>query len=202
MDNLYTLYNSCKSVPGIACLIISLLLASPGFAQQATGDTVITSSARESYIQNDTTFHSPKKAAIYSAVLPGLGQIYNRKYWKLPFVYAGFGTFGYFISFNDNRFKKFKQAYKDFPDYNLNYPYPLSLEQIDKAMYYYKRWRDLSILGTFGFYLFQIIDATVDAHLFNWEVGEDLSININPSFNLPPVNNGIHSFGLRACLSF
>jgi hypothetical protein len=151
--------------------------------------------------ENDTVYHDPRKASLY-ALVPGLGQIYNRKYWKLPIVYAGFGTLGYFINWNQVRFKEFKQAYKDFPDYNLDYPYPLSREQIERGMNYHRRYRDLSILGTFGFYILQIIDASVDAHLFDWNVGEDISLHWEPSFQTPGIYNGTNTFGLRACISF
>lgn len=183
-------------------LMILLFFSIPVFAQNIDNDSTVSEHLADKQEISDTVYHSPKKAAVYSAILPGLGQIYNRKYWKTPIVYAGFGTFIYFITFNNKGFKDFKQAYKDFPDYKLNYPYPLTLEQIDRGIIYYKRWRDLSILGTLGFYLLQIIDATVDAHLFNWEVGEDISFYIKPAEFDYPLRNGFNSFGLRACISF
>ena len=185
-----------------ACLALLLFWLIPCSAQQNGADTVRSDTPGIQPEVYDSSYHSPRKAAIYSAILPGLGQIYNHKYWKVPIVYAGFGTMIYFINFNNIRFKKFKQAYKDFPDYDLDYPYPLTLDQIDRAMLYYKRWRDLSILGTLGFHLFQIIDATVDAHLFNWEVGEDLSLKVSPSCFPPLTYNRLNSFGFSACLSF
>jgi hypothetical protein len=197
-----TLYYVNKKIYWKIIFPVILLFSFPCLAQQPLNDTTTTVTTDEAVELNDTAYHSPRKAAIYSAVLPGLGQIYNHKYWKVPIVYAGFGTLAYFIGFNNIRFQKFKQAYKDYPDYDLDYPYPLTLDQIDRAMLYYKRWRDLSILGTLGFHLFQIIDATVDAHLFNWEVGEDLSFNIKPSILSPPSGSGIYTYGLRACLSF
>jgi hypothetical protein len=163
-------------------------------------DTQVARSAQKE-TENDTTYHDPRKASLY-ALIPGLGQIYNRKYWKLPIVYAGFGTLGYFIGFNHVRFNEFKQAYKDFPDYKLDYPYPLTREQIERGMNYHRRYRDLSILGTFGFYIFQIIDANVDAHLFDWNVGEDISLHLEPSFQAPGIYTVGNTFGLRACISF
>ena len=202
MDNLFNLYYLLNKILWRISLAVLLFFSVPCFAQEPVVETSDTSSQQQTVTETDTTLHSPRKAAMYSAMLPGLGQIYNRKYWKLPIVYAGFGTLGYFIGFNNIRFREFKQAYKDFPDYKLDYPYPLTLEQIDRAMIYYKRWRDLSILGTLGFYLFQIIDATVDAHLINWEVGDDLSFNLEPALIFPPASNRINTLGLRACLSF
>ena len=202
MDNLFNLYYLPGKVLWRISLTVLLFFSIPCFAQQDTVETSETSPPEQADAESDTAYHSPRKAAIYSAMLPGLGQIYNRKYWKLPIVYAGFGTLGYFIGFNNTRFHDFKQAYKDFPDYKLDYPYPLTLETIDRAMIFYKRWRDLSILGTLGFYLFQIIDATVDAHLINWEVGDDLSFNLEPVLISPQAGNRMNTFGLRACLSF
>ena len=71
-------------------------------------------------IKKEVVVHSPRKATIYSAVLPGLGQIYNRKYWKLPIVYGGFVTLGYFINFNNKLYVKYKQAYSDILDTDPN----------------------------------------------------------------------------------
>jgi hypothetical protein len=158
----------------------------------------------ESY-KLDEDYQNPQKAAIFSAVLPGLGQIYNKKYYKVPIIYIGFGTLAYFINFNQKGYLEWKQAYKDYPDYDLNYDFPLTLEQIDRTKNSYKRYRDLSIIGTAGFYILQILDATVDAYLFDWDISDDLSLKIEPSmiqtpsYILTPASN---TFALRASLSF
>jgi hypothetical protein len=163
-----------------------------------------TAAVNEAY-KKDSAYQNPQKAALLSAILPGLGQVYNKKYWKVPIVYIGFGTFAFFIDYNRKNYLLFKQAHIDFPDYKLNYDFPLTLEQIDRAKDSFKRYRDLSIIGTAGFYILQIIDATVDAYLFDWDVTEDLSLKIEPSiiqspsqFSTPPIN----TFAVRACLSF
>jgi len=140
--------------------------------------------------------HSPRKATIYSAVLPGLGQIYNRKYWKVPIVYGGFVTLGYFINFNNERYTTYKQAYFDIID---NDPNTKSYEELEAYPYYLKqnrisqfkeslrlakdgsrRDRDLVVIGTAVFYALNIIDASVDAHFFNFDISEDLAINWVP----------------------
>lgn len=151
----------------------------------------------------DTLGRDPKKAALYSAILPGLGQIYNQKYWKLPIVYAGFGTFIYFIDRNSRYYNDLRQKLID-PDYELKYfEGDFTDDQLTRGKDLYKRWRDLSIIGTGAFYILQIIDATVDAYLFDWDVGEDISFRIEPAAT-PSINPAIpaNSFGISACLSF
>jgi hypothetical protein len=111
----------------------------------------------------------------------------------------------FFINYNQKGYNKWKQAYIDFPDYKLEYDFPLTLDQIDRTKNMFRRYRDLSIIGTAGFYFLQIIDATVDAYLFDWNVNEDISLKIEPSliqtpsqYMLPSTN----TFALRASLSF
>lgn len=140
--------------------------------------------------------HSPRKATIYSAVLPGLGQIYNRKYWKVPIVYGGFATLGYFINFNNEVYNTYRQAYSDIIDKDpytnsflyLNVNASLLLpenradytESLRRAKDNWRRNRDLVIIGTVVFYAVNIIDASVDAHFFNFDISDDLSINWAP----------------------
>ena len=140
--------------------------------------------------------HSPRKATIYSAILPGLGQIYNRKYWKVPIVYGGFATLGYFINFNNEVYTTYKRAYSDIIDGN---PYTNSFlelkvnpiffkaekinqltENLRRAKDGWRRNRDLVVIGTVVFYAVNIIDASVDAHFFSFDIGDDLTINWAP----------------------
>ncbi|MEN8118443.1 MAG: DUF5683 domain-containing protein [Bacteroidota bacterium] len=143
--------------------------------------------------------HSPKKAAIYSAILPGLGQAYNKKYWKIPLVYAGFAGIGYFIYWNNDNYQILKQAYSDLTDddpntdsyydleatqyFDLNNPtqYTNFKTGLAKQQDYYRRNRDLLIISIVGFYGLNIIDASVDAHLFNFDISEDLTMNWQPT---------------------
>lgn len=143
--------------------------------------------------------HSPKKAVLYSALLPGLGQAYNKKYWKIPIIYAGFGTIGYFIGWNNGFYGTYKQAYSDLTDgnddtrsyeeldayqyYDLDNPtdYDNFKTGLSKQSDYYRRNRDLLIIGIAGFYGLNIIDASVDAHLFDFDISEDLTMNWQPS---------------------
>jgi len=142
--------------------------------------------------------HSPRKATIYSAVLPGLGQAYNKKYWKIPIIYAGFGTIGYFIGWNNGFYKTYKLAYSDLTDDDLNTDSYLDLlppgynlddpttfnnfkSGLSKQSEYYRRNRDLLIISMIGFYGLNIIDASVDAHLFDFDISEDLTMNWQPA---------------------
>ena len=151
--------------------------------------------------QHAEEVHSPRKATIYSAVLPGLGQAYNKKYWKIPVIYAGFAAFGYFIYWNNDNYQIMKQAYSDFTDGD---PETNSYLDLDGAQYYdlgtepddtnfkqavlkqqdyYRRNRDLLVISIVGFYGLQIIDASVDAHFFDFDISEDLTLNWQPTMN-------------------
>jgi len=117
----------------------------------------------------------PSKAAFYSALLPGLGQAYNKKYWKIPLVYAAIGTSMYFYLDNHKKYHSYRDAYKKrllgLPD---EYEY-LDDSRLISAQRFYQRNKDLSLLFTIGFYVLNIIDANVDAHLMQFNVNEKLS---------------------------
>jgi hypothetical protein len=129
--------------------------------------------------------HSPKKATIYSAVLPGLGQIYNHKWWKVPILYAGFAGVGYAIGFNQKYYTDFRQALKDRIDDDPTtidpYLNKYSAANLDELQKYYRKNRDLSYIILGAVYVLNIIDANVDAHLFDFDVGNDLSLNVRPT---------------------
>ncbi len=128
-------------------------------------------------------FHSPRKATLMSTFCPGLGQIYNKKYWKVPVIYAGFGALAYSINYNQNKYKTYLNAYKDalngVPDAYTNlYANP---ENLNSLQHYFHRYRDLSVIGVLALYLLNVVDASVDAHLFSFDVSENLSLNIHPT---------------------
>ena len=146
--------------------------------------------------------HSPRKATIYSAVFPGLGQIYNEKYWKLPLIYGGFVALIYSINMNNNYYQKYKTAYSDIIDSD---PTTTSYEDLDiegswdftnaseveqftsrlsTAKESSLRYRNLCIIGTIALYAANILDASVDANFFNFDIGEDLTINWAPQSSL------------------
>jgi hypothetical protein len=171
--------------------LLLILFFATGFSAYSQESDVDTIKVKKPIVE-----HSPRRATIYSAVLPGLGQIYNRKYWKLPLVYGGFVTLGYFINFNNNLYTKYKSAYSDLLDSD---PTTKSYEKIDVYAYYLKqnklsqfqtnlklakdgsrRNRDLVVISTAVFYALNIIDASVDAHFFNFDINDDLTINWVP----------------------
>lgn len=148
------------------------------------GDTVIT--------RNDTSaagLHSAHKATLYSMILPGLGQAYNKKYWKIPIIYAGFGVFYYLIDYNNTEYQLWKDAYyhsvqdpdgledpvNEYEELYGDNPDFLR-DRKDDA----RRYRDLNYILAGVWYLLNVLDATVDAHLFSWNVDENLSLRVEP----------------------
>lgn len=129
---------------------------------------------------------SPAKAAFYSAVLPGLGQIYNKSYWKVPLVYAGFGIPIYFYIQNSKEYDRYMTAYKrrqqGYTDDEFFYG-GASADQprvnndgLRQGIQFYRRNKELSIIVTIGLYALNIIEANVDAHLKQFNVDEQLTI--------------------------
>ncbi len=151
--------------------------------------------------------HSAHKATIYSLVLPGLGQAYNKKYWKIPIIYAGFGALAYNIAINSAEEKKFTEAYRykisgdTMPidnEYVARYPDPNDLL---KGRDFYRRRVELSVIFTAALYLLNVVDAAVDAHFFDYDVSEDLSLNIQPVMIKTP-QQPYGTGGIRLCLNF
>jgi hypothetical protein len=134
----------------------------------------------------------PAKAAFYSAVLPGLGQAYNKKYWKIPIVYAAIGTGLYFYLDNNKLYKQYRNAYKrrlaGFTDDEFYGPGDtpfLSDEALIRAQRTLKRNKELSMLVTVGLYVLNIIEANVDAHLLQYNLDENLALKPFMDFNNP-----------------
>ncbi|MFQ3577205.1 MAG: DUF5683 domain-containing protein [Cytophagales bacterium] len=132
---------------------------------------------------------SPRKAALLSAVLPGAGQVYNKKYWKVPIVFLAIGGSIYSISYNNQMFKKFDNAFEVRSDTSRRAEWGLAenfpeYRNVDALLYeanYHRRWRDFSAILGVAFYLLNIVDAHVDAHLKDFDVSDKLAINIKPT---------------------
>jgi hypothetical protein len=165
---------------------------------------------------------NPTRAVIYSAIFPGLGQIYNRKYWKLPIVYGGFLGCVYAITWNGNQYSGYKNAYNDFTDNNdatnswQDYvPYSWrklegewDSQQINNFSRvlknqkdFHRRNRDLSYIVTVGLYLLCMVDAYVDAQLFDFDISPDLSLQLNPVI-FPQTTPTTRTLGLQCSLTF
>lgn len=138
---------------------------------------------------------APSKAAFYSAILPGLGQAYNKKYWKIPLAIGAIGTGVYFYTTNNKEYNRYRDAYKSrlagykndefYFDANGN---PLqqprvTTEALERGQQFYRRNKDLSLLITVGLYALNIIDANVDAHLMQYNIDENLTLAPHYHFN-------------------
>lgn len=127
---------------------------------------------------------SPKKATLLSAVLPGAGQIYNQKYWKLPIVYGGFATSIYFILDNRRNYREFRSAYLMDLDTNSGSSVyadrGISTDQLRAAADQRRLWMEWSYIATGIIYVLQVVDAAVDAHLYHFNISDDLTLRWRP----------------------
>ncbi len=176
-------------------LSLFLLLGNlPGALAQSNAVTVQSSTAHKKEKPKHPP-RDPKKASLM-AIVPGLGQIYNHKYWKLPIVYAGFGVIGYFAVTNTRYYRDFRDAYNyklAHPECTLDNPdcdYPLaqkySATTLQYIRDYYRRNMQLSYIIGGAWYLLQIIDANVDAHLSHWNISDNLSLDVSPVYRPVP----------------
>jgi len=141
---------------------------------------------------DETQVHSPQRAMLYSALVPGWGQIYNRKVWKAPLAWALIGTPVGFAVFNQQQYREFSDAYLAAVDNNPETVNPYegiySPEQLITLQTTYRRWRDLSIILAATAYALNILDAYVDGHLYYFDVSDDLSLALDPA--LIPMASG------------
>ena len=176
-----------------------------------TTDTLSTKDKHAKALKNglDTTGHKkifapdPNKAMWYGLICPGLGQIYNRKYWKLPIVYGGFVAFAYGISWNDCHYQMYKRYYRDIADDNPNTksyeelyskydPSVVTANRLKDMMDNLRRYRDLCIIGTVAFYAITVLDAFVDASLANFDISPYLSLHLAPTMVETNYNNTVN----------
>ena len=188
-------------------LLILLTLAWQGLLAQ---DTLILKDKPVETVMVQAKYHDPKKATLL-ALIPGAGQAYNHKYWKMPIVYAGFGATVYFAITNGSDYRLNRDAY----DYKMGINTHVSQEAIEEsAKYtednlitlrdYYRGNMELSWILTAAWYIIQVIDANVDAHFFYYDVGDDLTLQIEPQFNtINEFNLGYgNNIGLSLKLNF
>ena len=175
---------------------LTALLVCICFGMQAQDDEKVIDEDRVSVNDKNSSNEldplRPAKAAFFSAVLPGLGQAYNKKYWKIPIVYAAIGGGLYFYFDNNNVYKRYRNAYKrrlaGFTDDEFYGPGEtpfLSDEALIRAQRTLKRNKELSMLVTVGLYVLNIIEANVDAHLIQYNLDENLALKPFIDFNNP-----------------
>lgn len=172
----------------ITLCLLSVVLCVSGQKQSDTkeaGDTV-------KYVPDTVALKSyaarfdPRKALMYAAVLPGLGQVYNKKYWKLPLVYGGFIGFGYGISVYQEAYIKYKEDLFDVleaddPTKAVS-PDGLNQEQLRRQVDKMRRERDFFIILMAGMYILQMVDAHVDAHLKEFDLNPNLHVRLRPTW--------------------
>ncbi|RED19475.1 hypothetical protein BD847_3760 [Flavobacterium cutihirudinis] len=155
--------------------LLFFLIGTASIFAQAKSDAVLV--AKDTTKLEEIDPLTPAKAAFYSAILPGLGQAYNKKYWKIPLVYAGIGTSLYFYIDNNKKYHDYRDAYKRrLEGYNDDDYQYLDESRLIAGQKFYQRNRDLSALFVVGFYVLNIIDANVDAALIQFNVNERLSM--------------------------
>lgn len=161
----------------ISIVLFLIFLSNTSVLAQKTPQTTV---AKDTLKSVDIDPLTPAKAAFYSAVLPGLGQAYNKKYWKIPLVYGAIGTSLYFYIDSNKKYHQFRDAYKrrleGYTDDEYSY---LDNNRLIAGQKFYQRNRDLSSLFVVGFYVLNIIDANVDAALMQFNVDDKLSIKPN-----------------------
>jgi hypothetical protein len=143
---------------------------------------------------------NPRKATKLSALLPGAGQVYNGKAWKVPILYAGFMADIYFIGYNNRRYQVFREALFTFDEGEPNIFPSLNRDALVRNVDYWRRNRDLTILLLGVIYALNIIDANVDAHLSGFDISDELSLAIEPNMQQYAAHN--HSLGLSVKLKF
>jgi len=144
----------------------------------------------------------PKRAAHLSLAFPGLGQAYNKRFWKLPFVYAAYGGLIYSISFNTGEFRRFRDAFAlelEGEEHEFSASPTADATTLKQARDFHRKNLELSYIGLVIVHLLSATEAFVDAHLLNFDVSDDLSLELDPSFQYEPIFSG-PSLGLGIAL--
>lgn len=179
----------------ITCFLTTILLCTVHLYAQNEQDTIIpvtekipeadntTAQRKDSLvIQPAPSFMTPKKTAFFSAIVPGLGQIQNKHYWKVPVIYVGVGVTAYFLYDNITNYNLYRKLYAGFRNNNkdLINSTPYNESQVTQLKDYYRRNLDLTVLLSALGYALQIVDAVVYAHLKDFDISEDISFNARP----------------------
>ncbi|WP_405415920.1 DUF5683 domain-containing protein [Maribacter sp. Asnod1-A12] len=169
---------------------------------------VITDSISFKKLKREFDPLAPSKAAFYSAILPGMGQIYNKRYWKAPIAWGLVGGSAYMYAYNNNLYQRFRTAFKSrqagFTDDEFNGEGDLPLfddDDLETQQEQFQSDRDLWLVAAIGMYVLNIVDANVDAHLKQFNIDDDLSIDFEPYFDYNQVNNS-PNYGMALIIKF
>lgn len=166
----------------------------------------------ESYIEPPA--HSPQRAAMLSAVLPGLGQAYNKDYWKIPIIYAAGAVIVYFLLDYSEKYDLYYKAYSDYWDghdehdltdsyrdlYFWEMPHIDKVSSLKQLKDHSRRWRDLDYILLGGLYIVNIIEANVSAHFKTFDISDDLTYHIQPIIYKNP--DFLGAVGIKICIQF
>jgi hypothetical protein len=176
----------------IRIVIVILCFTSLGVSAQTdtlqtiTNDPLIVEKKDTISIKSYATRYDPRKALLYAAILPGLGQIYTKKYWKLPLVYGGMGFIGYYIDVYEKGYTKYKLQLFQVIDGNIHASL-YTESQLRTVVNRFRRERDFMIILMGGVYLLQMIDAHVDAHLKEFDLNPNLQVSLEPMIDNDPM---------------
>jgi len=164
-------------------------------------DSIAKSSKKQrvTEVQNTIISKDPKKATLLSALVPGAGQVYNGKTWKVPILYAGILTDLYFVQYNNRRYVNFREALFALDKGEPNQFPSLNRASLVRNVDYWRQNRDLTLLLLLGIYALNLVDANVDAHLSGFDISDDLALQVAPHLGTVSASN---SLGLSLTLRF
>ena len=166
--------------------------------------TMLKGNSKFVVVQPDTLEEKPNMAMMYSAVLPGLGQVYNKKYWKLPLLYGGGVALAYFIHYNNKLYVQYRNsliALKDGDPRTQPLDTRYDQQTYERVTDYWRRNRDLVILSTMVVYLLNIVDANVDAELADFKISDDLAFRVEPSVEQTAMATNIIGLSIKLKLN-
>jgi len=164
-------------------------------------DSIAKSSKKQRVTEDQNTIipKDPKKATLLSALVPGAGQVYNGKTWKVPILYAGILTDLYFVQYNNRRYVNFREALFALDKGEPNQFPSLNRASLVRNVDYWRQNRDLTLLLLLGIYALNLVDANVDAHLSGFDISDDLALQVAPHLGTVSASN---SLGLSLTLRF
>jgi hypothetical protein len=168
--------------------ILAFVFCASGLNAQEQDSLRIQDSLKTEKAKKKKVYSHARRATLMSVFLPGLGQAYNKKYWKIPIIYAGLGGFTYMYIVNNQEYTYYRENLQAIYDEDPSTLNTTNYEdwQLKSLKDQYKKSRDLAIIGFFAIYALNIIDANVDGHLISFDVSDNLGLQIDPWYNLNP----------------